>query len=371
MPKLGQKPLMVIGALVDWPIGARLSRLLSIPDTVASLGYYITAEEHADAASELVFATKERVSTGLESAVESALAALPLLGDGGRGFHVNLSPEKLRATVAKAFEPMSPRQAIDAKVLPPKKTLAQLEKRLAKADWDRAMAAKRPAILKYLKGETSIDALRERGLDAHDLAGLAADPPERWNEVDERLFRLWFEYANSSTRLPYCPPREPPHELGADRFASLRDRLVGAGMSDDDALDCMIREAAGARWWSSTGLWVWERLLADPRALSKRALALSNGPHRLADLYAALLLLPETILARGALAAALRTLEDEASIPAKVLTLLCEQSLPDAILAALHPIAERRTRPKAVAEGKRAAVKVGIAKPLKAAKKQK
>lgn len=52
--------------------------------------------------------------------------------------------------------------------------------------------------------------------------------------------------------------------------------------------------------WPSTGIWVWESLLADARALTTRVLGFYDGPKRLSLVLGAVLELPKSTLEAGA-----------------------------------------------------------------------
>lgn len=78
--------------------------------------------------------------------------------------------------------------------------------------------------------------------------------------------------------------------------------------------------------WRSTGIWVWEALVADARALSKRVLGLYDGATRLRFVLGAVLQLPKSTLEAGALEVVKKVCADTSLVPDKTMALLLADS---------------------------------------------
>lgn len=339
---------VIVGSLTDWPLGARLAALLKLPASASGVACFQTLGNHGDAVTAKVFEVKETISPSLEPFVDRIHAALDVCTWGRaasfkstNAYHANLSPEELKAHLSTEYLVRSPAEALEARRLTPAQSLQRIEKAAAKFP----IGCPRKSLLAYLEGGPLRDSVLEA--DAHYLKYLFVASPEAYNEVDERLFSLWARIAGDVDGPPQ--PQPPAPELGFDRFGAHRQKLVAAGHEDRAALDYFLRKRPmeHARWWPSTGVWVWEQLVADARGLIERVLAPAeaHGDRRhvelgLVEVLTSVLWLPESALEAGALDAVLQACASPALVPDLTLSRLRKDKEFQPLLASLKRTVE-------------------------------
>lgn len=343
--KVAAKKEAIVGSLLDWPLGARLVKLLGLPDSVGRLGCFQVIGTHGKDVSKAVFAAPETISAEL-APFENAILAVIATCTSGRsasftsehGFHANLTPEELAARLSADFLVRSPAEAREARRLTPAQSLGRIEKAAEVAKIGRS----RKQLMAYLEGGPLTEGLL--GADAHELGKCLVANPDLNNEVDDRLFHLWVRAANETT-MPPMPPFKP--ELGFDRFGAWHEKMVAAGMNDRGARDhLLIKLAQHSRWWPSTGVWVWEQLARDPQAFCERVLTHESSDIRFVDVLTSVLWLPEGALEAGAAEAVRKACSSPDRVPDDTLARLRKDSEIAPLLASVKresPVARQGT----------------------------
>lgn len=321
---------VIVGSLLDWPLGAKLATLLGLPEAVTRLGAYQVSGHHGDEVAAAVRAVKEQPSPEVKAAGERLLAALHVCAfQRARysvGFHGSLSPEELRARLDETYLVRSPAEAAEARTRTPAKSLSAIAKAM-----ESASGLPKKRVLAWLeKGGKMIEA------DADALAYVFVADPEASSEVDRRLLSLWANNLTAvSTRFPTPSPGAP--ELGFDRLGLYIEGLTAAGLAPAVIERLLLtRWAQQVRMFPSTGVRVWEQLARDPQAFSQRVLDQPDGAHHLVSVLAALLELPAQALDAGAGDLVRRFCADASLVPEETLEKLRKDPAYRAILGTLE-----------------------------------
>jgi hypothetical protein len=313
-PKPG-KPVTV-GRLADWPLGARLAKLLDLPASAAQLACVQVIGRHGPAVLEALGGRPsllDPVAARAQAALDACTKIRGATVETTQLVHPSLAPEEIAARLGEAFRVLSPAEAVTARRKTPAQSLKQIEKNLAQL---QGLGVQRKSLLAWLEGKGKLESVL--GADPDVLRDAMASEPEAYNEVDEQLFTLWARRCQERTLLPR--PNPDDLEYGCDRRTLYLDKMAAAGMDGAAAEGRMLDDWAQlVRRWPSTGVWVWEALLADARALSQRVLASYFGPTRLVYVLEAVLDLPTSTLEAGALDVVKKVCADRSMVPDKTL----------------------------------------------------
>jgi len=325
-PAVPRAKPVIVGRLTDWPLGARLAKLLDLPAGVTELGCVQVLGGHGPAVLELLGAQTKSSPTA-PAVVERAKAALDACTRNQSAIikstqivHPSLAPEEIAACLGAAFRVMSPAEALAGRRKTPAQSLKWMEKQLASLV---GLGVPRKTILTWVEGKGKLEPLP--AVDADVLRDAMVSEPEAYNEIDERLFALWVRRGHP--RVSFPRPHPDDLEYGFDRRTAYLDKMVAAGMDRTGAEDMML-----GRWselvmrWPSTGIWVWEALVADARALSKRVLGLEDGAKRLRFVLGAVLELPKSTLEAGALDVVKKVCADASLVPDETMERLLADS---------------------------------------------
>lgn len=315
------KPV-IVGKLTDWPLGARLAKLLDLPASVTELGCVQVLGGHGPAVLELLGA-----ETKSSADVERAKAALDACTKNGAAIvkstqlvHPSLSPEEVASCLGTTFRVMSPAEALAGRKKTPAQSLKWIEKNLAELD---GLGVPRKTFLAWLDGKGKIESVLQANADT--LSRAMASEPEAYNELDEQLFALWAQRLHRHANFPW--PHPDDLEYGSDRRTAYLDKMVAAGMDRAAAEDWMLGTwSQRVRTWPSTGIWVWEALVADARALSTRVLGLEDGARHLRFVLGAVLELPKSTLEAGALDVVKKVCADKSLVPDETMERLLADS---------------------------------------------
>ena len=309
----------MVGTLLDWPLGARVVELLALPQEARNVACYQVVGTHGAAVETTVFHNPEVSSAVVAQHEEAILGTLELCTTtpgvtSTYGFHGSMTVPALREVLGREFTVLTPSDALASRRAKP----AASRKRIEKALKDASIGS-RKALYAFLDGGPFKESLTN--LDGHYLSYGCVTGVEVHNDVEARLAFVWCHCASRDTMPPM--PKNP--ELGFDRFGLTLDALIRAGTPAEVALDhLLVRKAQYSRWWPSTGVYVWERLLADAEALSRSALDHASGQQLLADMLMSVLWLPEGVLAAGAAAVVRDVCRSSALVPDRTIEVLRE-----------------------------------------------
>lgn len=317
---------VIVGKLTDWPLGARLAKLLDLPAGATELGCVQVLGGHGPAVLELLGAQAK--PSLLDSAVvDRARAALDACTRNQSAIikstqlvHPSLTPEEIAARLGTTFHVTSPAEALAGRKKTPTQSLKWIEKALGSLS---GLGVPRKSLLAWLEGKGKLEPVP--GVDADVLRDAMVSEPEAYNEIDERLFALWVRVGHH--RVSFPRPYPDDLEYGFDRRTTYLDKMVAAGMDRTGAENMML-----GRWgelvmrWPSTGIWVWEALVADAGALSKRVLGLEDGAKRLRFVLGAVLELPKSTLEAGALDVVKKVCADASLVPDETMERLLADS---------------------------------------------
>ncbi|APR78902.1 Hypothetical protein A7982_04249 [Minicystis rosea] len=317
------KPV-IVGKLVDWPLGVRLAKLLDLPASATELACVQVLGGHGPAVLELLGATPSVADSAIVARVNAALDACTknqaAIVKSTQLVHPTLAPEEIAARLGAAFRVMSPAEAHAARKKSPAQSLSRIEKNLADL---QGLEVPRKAVIAWLEGKGKITSVL--GANADVLGRAMASEPEAYNEIDEQLFALWVQRLNPFTGFPWPNPNDL--EYGFERRTAYLDKMVAAGMDRTGAEDSMLgRWSERVRTWPSTGIWVWEALVADAHALSKRVLGLEDGANRLRFVLGSVLELPKSTLEAGALDVVKKVCADSSLVPDETMQRLLADS---------------------------------------------
>lgn len=312
------RKVVVVGCLLDWPLGPRLAKLLALPEPVTRLGCYQVIGNHGAEVAAAARGAKGASSPEVAAAGASIQVALDVCshqrGAYAAGVAGSLSPEELTARLGDTYLVRSPAEAVAARVRTPAKSLAGITKAMASVD---GLPKKR--VLAWLeKGGKMPEA------DADQLAKVFVADPEAANEVDERLLSLWAQNLMAQTRVFPMPSPGAP-ELGSDRLGRYVEHLHAAGVAPPVVERLLVtRWAQFVRMFPSTGVRVWEQLARDARGFSRRVLEQERGAHHLVSVLAAVLELPKTALDAGAGDLVRSFCADASLVPDETVEKLCK-----------------------------------------------
>lgn len=328
--------LVVVGALGDWPLARRFAKLAGLPPEALEVPCYQVFGTKKDlaAVSKAFFRRKETMPPVLAPHEGTLLAVLEACthdphfrGESSWGFHGSATLDEVREDLRKSFEPRSPGEALAERRPSAAASLAATTKALAPRS-----IRQRKTLLAYLAGGPFRESLLE--IDGHDLSYGFATGAECFGEVDRRLLFLWARCATMHTMFPLMP-RWP--EAGFDRRGAYVDELTLAGVPPARARDyVVVEQAAHARWWKSTGAWVWEQLVADRGGFLSSIRASPRGEKQLAYLLMAVAWLPQDLLAAGGVELLRELCASPALVPDRTLKVLLEDEHARAVIGAVE-----------------------------------
>lgn len=314
------KPV-IVGKLTDWPLGARLAKLLDLPASVTDLGYVQVLGGHGPAVLELLGEQRPSVDPAVvraQGALDACTRNQSAIIKSTQLVHPSLTPEEIAARLGTAFHVMSPAEALAARKKTPAQSLEKIEQRIGDLT---GLGVPKKSLLAWLEGKGKV----EPAANADALRDAMVSEPEAYNEVDERLFSLWVRRLHEHAY--FARPSPLDLEYGSDRRTTYLDKMAAAGMDRTAAEDAMLD-----RWgelvmrWPSTGIWVWESLVADARALTTRVLGFYDGARRLRFVLGAVLELPKSTLEAGALDVVKKVCADSSLVPDETMERLLADS---------------------------------------------
>jgi len=315
---------VIVGSLGEFPVGARLARLLRLPATATSLAcFQFDNTAHQDLAARLL-ALPGAPPAGVREAYPRISNAVSFFSAPGitTMVHPAASVADLRAALDTGVEALSPAEGALARRKTEAESLAAIEDALRITD---GLPKKG---LKTWLGKASkkfIDA------NADQRTRVFVAQPESMNVVDQRLFNLWCYSVAATSFLFPMPPSAP--ELGFDRRSLFAEGLRAAGVAPAVVETAMLsRWAPVLRGLRSTALWVWEQIAADPRAFSRRVLDIEEGAKNLAMALLSMGEIPLAIHEDGALADLRAFCADASLVPDATLAVLDEDPVFHALL---------------------------------------
>lgn len=314
------KPV-IVGKITDWQLGARLAKLLDLPASATELGCVQVLGGHGPAVLALLGDRPASVDPAVvrtQGALDACTRNQSAIIKSTQLVHPSLTPEEIAARLGAAFRVMSPAEALAARKKTPAQSLKKIEQRILDLT---GLGVPKKSLLAWLEGNGK----SEPNANADALKDAMVSEPEAYNEVDERLFSLWVRKLHENASFARPDPLDL--EYGSDRRTTYLDKMAAAGMDRTIAEERMLDGWSQlVMRWPSTGIWVWESLVADARALTTRVLKLDDGAKRLGHVLGAVLELPKSTLEAGALAVVKKVCADRSLVPDKTLERLLADS---------------------------------------------